>query len=216
MPICHKRKLIFIHVPKTGGTSVEKVLRLESLHNLFSYKKCIASMPNIADIFNGIDKNIVLSITPQHLTSCHLKNIFPSQFETYTKFAIVRNPYDRIVSEYHYINDFMKHDFLKQYRDISFLEFLKRVRETPRMLQVSLFDNHFLSQSEYLRCLNKEQDNIFRYENIEDVFRWLNVKCEHKRKSKNKKDYRSYYCKQSKRIVKYMYEEDLETFKYSF
>ena len=29
MPILHKHKLIFIHIPKTAGTSIEKVLNFK-------------------------------------------------------------------------------------------------------------------------------------------------------------------------------------------
>ena len=36
MVICDKRQLIFIHIPKTGGTTVEKRLQLTNVDNLYS------------------------------------------------------------------------------------------------------------------------------------------------------------------------------------
>ncbi len=68
--IDHKNKLIFIHIPKTAGTSLQELL--------FNKK-----------IFNAHRKSLKI-----------IKKI--GRYNDYYKFAIVRNPFDRLVSIYHY------------------------------------------------------------------------------------------------------------------
>ena len=88
MPYINKHRLIFIHIPKTGGTSVEEyfgirwpldgtILRSHDIHT-----------------FDGIN------YFPQHFTSDIIKKHDPEKWSKYKKFTIVRNPYTKILSEY--------------------------------------------------------------------------------------------------------------------
>ena len=78
-------KLLFIHIPKTGGTSVEE--------SVSGYCKTSLLLHRVPDFLKN---------SPQHLTASNLKEIGfgPSLFDY--SFAIVRNPYRRIESEYFY------------------------------------------------------------------------------------------------------------------
>jgi len=73
-------KCIFIHIPKCAGTSIESVLFKE--HQI------------IFDVSRGI--------WAQHATAKQIKQYYSSkdQWKSYFKFAIVRNPFDRVVSSY--------------------------------------------------------------------------------------------------------------------
>ncbi|MCI4679804.1 sulfotransferase family protein [Rhodoblastus acidophilus] len=84
MPIFHTngKNVLFVHIPKTGGTSVEKWLRRHVNISFFSI---------------GVPS--AMKCTPQHLTNHDFFQIFGKGYFDYT-FAIVRNPFDRIVSEY--------------------------------------------------------------------------------------------------------------------
>lgn len=75
-------KILFVHIPRTGGTTIEQWLRMQSKLRLFTY---------------GIPPS--MRITPQHLTRNDLEDILGSEFFHY-KFALVRNPFHRIESEY--------------------------------------------------------------------------------------------------------------------
>ena len=72
MQCLENEKLIFIHVPKTGGTFVER--KLAKLKN---------------KVFGG------------HSNYIHFKNKIKS-IDNYNIFSIVRNPYDRLISAYFY------------------------------------------------------------------------------------------------------------------
>jgi len=77
-----QKKILFIHIPKTGGTSVEGWL--ESLAPLR---------------FHTAGALAPLRCTPQHLRMSDFNALFGLGFFDYV-FAISRNPYTRLESEY--------------------------------------------------------------------------------------------------------------------
>ena len=83
MVICHSKKCIFIHIPKTAGTSIEQFIRNKGKN----YLELI-----------GVQNNRSL----HHLGAHEIKKMYPYQFSIYYKFSIVRNPYDRLLSEYYW------------------------------------------------------------------------------------------------------------------
>ena len=84
--ISHQHRFIFIHIPKTAGTSIEKALCDES-----------------CQLLPGEWDRTRVSHTPlNHLTLQELVDysiLTPAQFKTYFKFCFVRNPWDRLISE---------------------------------------------------------------------------------------------------------------------
>ncbi|OZB14094.1 MAG: hypothetical protein B7X55_11860 [Rhodobacterales bacterium 34-62-10] len=77
------RNILFVHIPKTGGSSVEAWLEQHGKLNLFS-----AGM-----------KPPALNCTPQHLRYWDLRQLFDPGFFDYA-FTIIRNPFHRLESEY--------------------------------------------------------------------------------------------------------------------
>lgn len=84
--ISHKHKFIFIHIPKTAGTSIEEALRDESCQLL----------PNEWD-HGRISHTPLNYLTLQELVDYGL--LTPAQLKSYFKFCFVRNPWDRLISE---------------------------------------------------------------------------------------------------------------------
>ena len=87
MPIIDKYKTIFIHIPKTAGTSIE--------HTLIDY-----SLNHRGDLKNWYGK--VQGYELDHSTIKFMKQHCNHYNDSYLKFCIVRNPYERLVSEYNY------------------------------------------------------------------------------------------------------------------
>ena len=73
--ISHKHKAIFLHIPRTGGTSIEALLEPE--------------------IQKG---NIVCDVNEKHYTWHQAKEKYKDYWKDYFKFSFVRNPFDRVVS----------------------------------------------------------------------------------------------------------------------
>ena len=87
--------ILFIHIPKTGGTSLEKY---------FSNKFKIEL--NNKSLFNFIktnNKNIKINSSLQHLTYNKIvqynNKLFNVDFNNIKIITIVRNPYERIISD---------------------------------------------------------------------------------------------------------------------
>lgn len=77
-----KRNILFVHIPKTAGSSVESWLGQHGKQHLFS-----------------VGKPPSLNCTPQHLRYWDMRQLFDPSFFDYA-FTIVRNPFDRLESEY--------------------------------------------------------------------------------------------------------------------
>jgi hypothetical protein len=100
MAISYKDKLIFVHIPKCAGTSIEKALSRVAKLELMN--------PNpIED--NRIQKQSLNRVgyihrLERHLSAIEIRNIVGDIFfEKAFKFSFVRNPYSRLVSFYNYI-----------------------------------------------------------------------------------------------------------------
>lgn len=100
------QKIIFIHIPRCGGTSINDALVRSgyTLNAELDYRKI-----DLVHLYGKIEYNSK-TVELDHCTYEHM-NIFCSQYEmeNFIKFAIVRDPIDRIVSVYN--RAFVESDF---------------------------------------------------------------------------------------------------------
>jgi len=153
MPICHKNKFIFFHIPRCGGTSIEQIFEFHSPEQLF-----------------GVLENNDQVITLHHLTPPDLRNlglIKPDIYDSYFKFTIIRDPFERMASDYHWQQ---KYDVHNEFKGLTFDQYIQRAEKIVN--QSCYFEkkhyDHFRPMSMY--CTQDNQwlvDDILLLENID-------------------------------------------------
>ena len=110
MIISHKHKFIFIHIPKSGGSSLAR--------SIIDYYRTTEQEECELSVFKSDDWNPewgkplphspkILKDLPQHAKYPEIKKYFSEKFpqkniDDYFKFSFVRNPWARLVSVYEY------------------------------------------------------------------------------------------------------------------
>lgn len=210
MPISHRYNFIFIHIPKAGGSSIEKAFGLYGSNNQGN------NAPD-PSILYGVKDGCAL----QHLTALEVKQrISPDVWEKYFKFSFVRNPFARLVSEYSWRLKKLKKNRIS---DISFSEFIDQFLLPAFNGSLDdILSDHFKLQSDFLFDNDTLLvDFIGRMENFSSDFNVLcgkigvKTKLSHLNKTKHP-DYHQYYDDQTKELVSRIYQKDLENFNYSF
>lgn len=103
--ICHPYRCVFIHIPKTGGISVEHVF-LGLVGLTWDTRAPLLLRPN-DDPAKGPPYLAHLKAT-EYVSRGWLSR---EHFDSYYKFSFVRNPWDRLVSEYKYRRHPMRMSF---------------------------------------------------------------------------------------------------------
>lgn len=201
------KNVLFIWIPKTGGTTIYELL---DIYNAKKYLK----IDSIKNKFNN--EGIV---TFGHISYSKLldANLVNDKFDKNSfKFTFVRNPYSRMVSLFFYLKK-MKIVSL----DLSFCEFCKRATTSQ---PIGLFNVKNFSQCnrqvEWIR--NTKIDFIGKFENMSQDWSKLasHIQCykhhpiPHKN-STNHEHYSFYYDKTSLEYVNGYYKEDFQTFGYT-
>lgn len=202
--ISHDYKCIFIHIPRTGGSSFEKA------------------------IF-GVDWWAHKKET-KHLIASQAKEIYKEHWDDYFKFAIVRNPWDRCVSMLNFSETYYgykgnkltkkKLEWYKNKYNYPFtVEYDYRFYTLPDVIN----ENHSNNQV-YNNIIDEEINYIGKFETLADDFREVSkiIGLNNKElpvvasSKKRKKDYRDYYDDELKEIVENLYAKDIQAYGYSF
>jgi len=211
MPINDERKLIFIHIPKTGGTSLSSMLFGNIQH---SKDKLLGSMIEVGGKYRR----------SSHCTAEEILLLHSQKFLEYSIITCVRNPYHRVVSEYFHLKRFAKkHPVLGYVNKMSFKEFVigladnyDIIRETCQNYKHEDYFIHFLPQVEFLKIDGQMIDvKIFKFEKYHEIEEYFEKKTHlNKNKLKEKTEYERLYDNESKKIISTLYKEDFETFGY--
>lgn len=216
MLLSHKYRFLFVHIAKTGGTSVRAALSSLRWRDPYYY----LSWP--AHKISGFTGHKLGLKFPRHAHVIAAKEMLPADYyNSLYKFAFVRNPWDLQVSSFHHILR-ERPQYMNGITD--FNEFMRYKFDPARPYQYHI-DTSLSLQSDYVVDLhgNLIVDFIGRNEQIEDDF--LHV-CRHlglplqnlpgKRVSTRAKDYRAYYDSHSVDLVSQHFAADIALFNYQF
>lgn len=219
MFISHKYKLIFIHIQKTGGTSIEQLIEdsdpdLVKSIQIEPSKKTLRHAP-LSEIKNAMDGAV---------------------FNNYKKVCVVRNPFDRMVSWYamfkhgsHEIDPLSQPSGFKEMGDRVLDEVKRHVGSfedfifLPREHQSGLFERFYMNQLDYISDKGAVlADTVIKFESLNSDFKrlaeeiGLNGSLPHVNRSIREKNYRSCYTEKTKEALFERFRKDFEYFQYEF
>ena len=208
--ISHRHKCIFVHINKTGGTSIESWFGTSYTSGAKTYK------------------------TNKHQIARKMRKQFPAEWKSYFTFSFVRNPWDKEVSDYYFCKN---HKYRIQAQTIS--EYFQKLAKSRRSMWNSnqlhwLCDGNGKQIVDFIgRFENLQEDfNI-----VCDRIGVLRSKLPHclrggalgpgdmKKLSDrgvtsdtrdSKKPYWEYYNDETRKIVAEKYAKDIEYFGYEF
>tara|TARA_X000000950_G_scaffold243548_1_gene299092 strand:+ start:1895 stop:2491 length:597 start_codon:yes stop_codon:yes gene_type:complete len=195
--ISHKHKAIFVHVPKTAGSSMRVYLRKRGFGSV-EYHAPDGSNDDITGVYvNG--------------TSWRIKRNLENEWDKYFKFAFIRNPWDRMVSCW-------------KNRAIKYEDFGKFLKDYPYPQSNHNLIWHTLPQLNHMTDLNGNNmmNYVGKFENLDQD---LNTICKklgieysplpHINKSKHK-PYWEYYTNEQRLFVETIYEKEIKLYNYEF
>jgi len=184
-------KFIFIHLPKNAGSSVTKVLAK----------------------YIGVVRE---ELRPQEYKFIYARNIkkIVDNPSDYFIFSVVRNPWERVVSYFHYLQQIRQppHNLSK---DIKFYDWVISGGYRELQTQMSqLADNFPCNVSLHI-------DYIARLERLStdwpNICKGMGIECEmmHDKKSSHS-HYSEYYNNKTKDLIYRFYKDDIECLSYGF
>lgn len=217
MLLSNHYNFLFVHIAKTGGTSVRSALQKLRWRDPYYYPQFICSR------LSHLTGHRIGSKFPRHSKIIAAKEMLPDElFDQLFKFSFVRNPWDLQVSSFHHIQR-ERPQYMNGIDD--FNEFMRWKFDPERPYQYHI-DTSLELQSDYLIDLhgNLLTDFIGHQENLQEDF---NQVCEtigitaiqlpYKRKAADrKKDYRSYYKDETAELVTKHFSQDIEKLNYQF
>jgi hypothetical protein len=193
------KNVLFVHIPKTAGTSIRSAL---------------INSPN----YNYPSEWMVSHLTHAQLESrCRFHNFKPDY-----SFTFVRNPYDRAVSTYFHLQKHIKPphfmrrksiEFYQKFLTLNFKEWLRffhyNTFELANYLTVS---HHFLLQSSYLD--SKSDIKIFKMEDMKTFQTETGILVPKERVNPDRNPTAEMYDDESREMVRTYFKQDFEMFGY--
>ncbi len=200
-----QKKFLFIHIPKTGGNSIQNVLKD------YSEDKIVT----LSDYQDGIERfevrNSKYEIT-KHSTLLHYKSVLgKTVFHSLFKFGTIRNPWDMMISFY-----FSPHRGKVKWNRSDFLTLIKKIKTI----------RYFICDKSAAGKRSPKLDNninfLIRFERLNDDFKIICNQLDiqpidlPKRNQSNHKHYSKYYDDELKEIVRKKFFEEIEFGEYNF
>lgn len=216
MLLSHSKQFLFVHIAKTGGTSVRAALSKYRWGHRYSVPQFICNK------MSQLTEHKIGSRFPRHSRIIAAKEMLPeAYFNQLFKFAVVRNPWDLQVSSYHHIK--RERPAVMQGNN-DFESFMKWKFDDSRPYQYHI-NTSLQLQTDYLIDLHGQllTDFIGRYEQLDSDFEHIcnrlaltNIALPHRRKATNRDDYRRYYNSTLIDLVSTHFEKDIALLNYTF
>ena len=202
--LSYSKKFIFIHNYKVAGMSISKVLSQYEPHFWIHTALRMSGVKTYYPAFANF---------PAHATAPQVRQMVGEEiFNSYYKFAFVRNPWDWQVSLYFYMRKTKWHFQHNLVKRMSFEDYIDWRVNHDRQTQIAQ--------------LADEQGNLLvdfvgRFENIaedfEEICNRLSIPTQlyHRNRSRHA-PYREYYSDRTSQMVREAFADDITRFNYEF
>lgn len=217
MILSNRYNFLYVHIAKTGGTSVRAALRRLQWRDPYYPVQWLCSR------LSHLTGHRIAAKLPRHAKIVCAQEMLPKDFfDGLFKFAFVRNPWDLQVSSYHHLKRERPH-LLEGHE--SFEAFTRWKLDPARPYQYHL-DTAITPQTDYLIDLHGRllTNYLGRYERLHEDFAHIcktigvpTPTLPHKRQATDRsKDYRRYYSDDLAERVGRHFARDLEILGYRF
>ncbi len=211
--IIHDCKAVFVHIPKTAGVSIT--------HMIMSSIIGRDTSGEIGQMSRELKLRFELRGPQKHKQGKFFVrdgDITQEQWNSYFKFALIRNPWDRAVSEFHW-----RHTLTKRRPSKDFAEFLNYCERRIKGIDQDIYSPHAQPQATFVTN-NKGKlilDKLYRFEELPKAVESIGEKLMlplklTKHNTSKHKHYSEYYNEQTKLKVANLYKQDIEMFGYDF
>ena len=193
-----KKKFVFIHIPKTAGTSIE------------------SSLDEGDSILKRGETEYGYARPLNHLTltqALNHRDVDPNITKDFFKFTFVRNPWDKVISECFcgQIQVIFKDDHT-----------IKEKIKTACSWAKGGYGGHCQKQIDFVKAQGSSMDFIGRFEDLQKDYKHIcetlkipHLPLPHLNKSK-RSHYREYFNNETEDLVRETYKEDIEKFNYEY
>ncbi len=216
MPVSHPHGCVFVHIPKTAGSSIEHALGMHGSIETIGIEPYLDQRMNEQTLFGA---------GAQHYTAAQIEQVVGvAAVASYFKFSFVRNPWDRMVSAASWATS--RRGEANWHRGVE-LDRDELDAAVNRQLALRAdgheLELHFREQAPFLCDADGHAlvDYVGRFETLEADWRTV---CEalgvdmplERRMGSTHRCYREYYSAESRQRVGDLYAEDCERFGYEF
>jgi hypothetical protein len=217
MLISHDRKFIFFHVAKVAGLSIREALSPYTVEpEKFKIRRPIKIIDGKVNPLYSIWESTVIHATALSTQ----KELGDLAFQSYFKFAFVRNPWDWQVSMYHFILKETAHTHHQRVKALSgFADYVKWMINEKKP-----FEKGATRYQKDMLCNKQGEvivDFVGRFENLADDFNYI---CQHLNlqtsipylnQSKHQ-SYQSYYDDETYALIAEHFKDDIALLAYDF
>ena len=202
------RKLIFIHIPRTGGTSIEHNLNIKYLED---------NLYGIHD-YNGKKKAL------QHLDCNEVISIIGiDDYNECYKFTVIRHPYRRMISEFYWRPKSQSRQLPNLKSGYNFYKFLRQVKRIVENdeYDLTIFHDHFKPQYKFITLDGKLMvDKLIDFNELTKGYgeireRYgIEVDLDKRQGSEYLTNISSILTPSCKELIQTIYKKDFEIFKF--
>ena len=172
MPFDRQRRLVFLHIPKTAGTSIEQALGLHGPWDLENQASGFGLIQSRDLLARNLSSNFL-----QHLTLPELEQVFPEALHGAEVFTVVRDPWHRLLSSFRHLDpdlaNYYRYRTHRNLSELSLADYIDLARWLPHP--------HLRPQINFLGPAGSSEPDprvsVFHQERLGELESWLSSHC---------------------------------------